>query len=69
MKGLKKNVSHNKGGKNASLNSKLTEDMVFCSLFSKTKSKMPSLSTTPPTLDTSIAKISEASSATLPTLK
>jgi hypothetical protein len=57
MKGLKKNVSHNKGGKNASVNSKLTEDMVSCALYSKTKSRTPSPSMTPATRATSIDRI------------
>ena len=66
MKNLKKNISSNKGGKNASVNSKLTEDMVFSYLFSKTKSRTPSLFMILPTQDLSIAKISEAFSETSP---
>lgn len=69
MKPQKKNAPNVKGGKNANINSKLSEDMVSPSLFSKTKSKTPSPSTTAPTQDSSIAKTSEASSATLHTPK
>ena len=69
MKGLKKNVTHNKGGKNASVNSKLAEDMVPFNLFSKTKSRMLLLSTTPQIQVSSIDKTSEVFLAILHILK
>lgn len=57
MKGVKKNVANSKGGKNAGVNTKLSEDMVPINSLRKTKSKMLSHSTTQATLDTSIGKI------------
>ena len=69
MKGLKKNLGNPKGSKNASLNSKLSEDMVQYLRYSKTRSKMPLLSMTQETQDTSTARTSEAFLVTLLTPK
>lgn len=69
MKGVKKNVANSKGGKNAGVNSKLTEDMVAINSFRKTKSKMHFYFTTQATADTSVDIISEAFWAISRTLK
>jgi hypothetical protein len=52
MKGVKKNIANTKNGKNAGVNSKLSEDMVPFNLFRKTKSKTPSHFTTQAIADT-----------------
>ena len=66
--GPKRNIAQNKG-KNSSMNSKLSEDMVILPSLRKTKSKMPSLSTTTATQVSSTDKTWEAFSVTLPTPK
>jgi len=67
MKGVKKNVANTKGGKNSSLSSKLSEDMVSSSLYSKTKSRTLFHFTTVAIQATSVAKTSEVFWETSPT--
>jgi len=52
MKGVKKNVANSKTGKNAGVNSKLSEDMVPLNLFRKIKLKMLFHFTTQAIVDT-----------------
>jgi hypothetical protein len=52
MKGVKKNIANSKTGKNAGVNSKLSEDMVPFNSFRKIKSKMPFHFTTQAIADT-----------------